>query len=276
MPLIKSSNRDLLKSLIRINGWLKYEDFILMKYFLEKEGQIENSGNLLEIGVYQGKSSLLIGKYRSTTELFEVCDIFDGMTDSENLLEISQSYINLSRDIFEKNLVEHLGYLPVIHECKSKDLPDRLMSKSFRFIHLDGSHLYDHVQFDLSLATKLLKDNLSTIVMDDFRAAHTPGVAAVFWESIISKKLVPIVLTESKAYLAREINETQMQEIFDYLELQDLVPKYESFLGIKCIRVTNSRELPEIHFKRILRSLAPPILINLLRKLRNIRFLGSE
>ena len=73
------------------------------------------------------------------------------------------------------------------------------LSATFRFIHIDGSHLYQIVKQDLHTASGLLEKG-GIVAIDDYRTAHTPGVAAAAWEAVLAGRLIPLCLTPQKMY----------------------------------------------------------------------------
>jgi hypothetical protein len=77
-----------------------------------------------------------------------------------------------------------------------------LAPASFRLVHLDGSHAYADVAADIDLAVSLLAPG-GVVVLDDYRAPHTPGVALATWEAVSEMSLRAICLSEGKLYAAR-------------------------------------------------------------------------
>lgn len=186
-----------------IPGWFSQQDHFIFKSLLNHQQELKAKGNLLEIGVYLGKSAVVLGAQKRSDEEVVVCDLFQGDTDSLNSKENTWSYSDLTRQSFEKNYTKTLGELPRILECSSLSLWAELPKEKFRFIHVDGSHLYDLVKSDLDFAINALIPKGGIIVMDDFRAQHTLGVSKSLWESIMAKKVSPIIFSAAKVYLVR-------------------------------------------------------------------------
>jgi len=155
------------------------------------------TGDILEIGTYLGKSAILLAYCLKDGEALHVCDPFEDPPSSEdNASENRRHYPELARREFERNYMRFHKSLPVIHQTTS----DRLqLSRNFRLIHVDGSHLYRCVKQDLDLAKRSLIDG-GIVIVDDFRAAHTPGVAAAVWEAVARNGLIPLFLTRRKMY----------------------------------------------------------------------------
>lgn len=81
----------------------------------------------------------------------------------------------------------------------TSSLPEKLQPQSFRFVHIDASHMYEHVRTDAETAkTVLVNDGVA--VFDDYRSRHTPGTALAVWEQVVTGGLRPICITESKFY----------------------------------------------------------------------------
>lgn len=116
------------------------------------------------------------------------------------MTENQKYYANLQRQTFEKNYAQFHSRPPRIFACSSTDLIQYLpTTNGFRFIHIDGSHLYDVVREDIRLSRQLLKDN-GVVVFDDYRSPHTPGVSAALWDAVLHESLHPFCLSPSKMY----------------------------------------------------------------------------
>ena len=250
----------------RIPGWLSFHDAAVLDGILSHQSEDGTKGNLLEIGVYAGKSAVLLGHHLKPKEEFHVCDIFGEPTDSRNTDEILQSYRNLSRVRFEENCNKFIGELPIIHECLSLELPRILEHNKFRLIHIDGSHLYEHVVKDLEFATSAIDRRRGIIAVDDFRAQHTVGVAIAVWKSILTGTLIPLVITPAKIYLGSSdvlFDFDEMKEKLDSLKIQSV---YEDILGNKILRTFGLRDDQLYATTSKLSAFIPPILTNLIRK----------
>lgn len=244
----------------KIAGWVSYIDAAVFLILLRTDQPYNNSGNLLEIGVFEGKSAVLLGQNLAPGDEFHVCDIFDGETDKKNELEIKSSYPSLSREKFEHNMIGILDTLPIIHQCLSTELKGILGKKSFRFIHIDGSHLYHHVIEDLRYASASLIQDIGVIAVDDYRAQHTIGVAAAVWEIIIEGNLVPIAVTPAKIYLVTPNSVIDIVHFKKNLEFYKLDWVEEEFLGRKVIRIIGLPDENLYSKGGKLKSFLPPIL----------------
>lgn len=176
-------------------------DFLLFDRILAMQRERGIHGDLLEIGALFGKSAIVLGchAWQEEDEVI-VCDIFNEIEgDPQNVAENSQSYSGLNRKKFEQNYSRWVDRRPVIIAELSKEIVNRVNPRSLRFAHIDGSHLYDVVRMDISNTRGLMNDR-GVVVMDDFRARHTPGVAAAVWEAVANEGLIPICISEQKFY----------------------------------------------------------------------------
>ena len=255
----------------KIPGWFTKADQITFSILLEMQS---TRGDILEIGVFKGKSAIFLEHFRKCDEFLHACDLFENETnDFENKNEVRTSYFGLNRSDFEKNFLQYHSSLPEIHECDSKALSIILNKNKFRFIHIDGSHLYDFVRSDLDFSISRIRATDGVIAIDDFRSAHTPGVAAAMWESIKDRELVPIVITSTKAYLANPTNKINLEFVGSQLVKEGLEIEWVHLGDTKLLRVVDKFNGFENYRFIFLRNLIPPILIPSLRIFRV--FLGK-
>ncbi len=187
------------KTIDDIPGWFPWIDQVMFRHFLSP-GSVVGQGNLVELGVYLGKSAALIGQFVGADETFTVCDLFGLEPDSDaNRRENAKSYPKLNRPAFERNYLALFEHLPNIVQDYSSAIVDHVEAGSVRFVHVDASHHYEHVVVDIDSAAKLLKPD-GVVVFDDYRSDHTPGVSAAVWEAVFTKGLQPICLTQQKLY----------------------------------------------------------------------------
>ncbi|MDH6290250.1 hypothetical protein M2275_005175 [Rhodococcus opacus] len=172
------------KALRAIPGWFYPSDIALFRFALTESGVQVGRGDLAEVGTYLGKSAVLIGEYVHPGEVFTVIDLFGDVSGAlANDTENAQQYPALTEQRFRENYKKAHDHLPVIVKGPSEILPDHAAADAHRFIHIDGSHLYEHVATDVMTAQKLLAPQ-GIAVFDDYRSVHTPGVAAAVWQAV--------------------------------------------------------------------------------------------
>ncbi len=183
-----------------IPGWFDTTDRELFRWFLTSGRVISGLGNIAELGAYMGQSAVLLGDHLDDGEALTVIDLFEAEADDDaNLEENADSYPGLSRQGFESHYTRIHGRLPRVVQDFSERIVDHVVESSCRFVHIDASHLYDHVVKDIRAAKRLLSPS-GIVAFDDYRATHTPGVAAAIWEAVASDGLHPVVLSSKKLY----------------------------------------------------------------------------
>lgn len=205
----------------QVPGWFHWIDQQLFTWFLARQGRAEPPGDLLELGAYLGKSAILIGDHVRDEEAFTVCDLFDSEPpDTANRAETRRSYKTLTRIGFEHNYLAFHDDLPEIVQAPTAEILDHLPERSCRFVHVDASHLYDHVRVDLAAARRLLRPG-GILVCDDYRGHHTPGVAAAIWPEITGGDLQPICASPQKLYGTWGDAEPIRRDLIDWLAARD-------------------------------------------------------
>ncbi|MFE0176386.1 class I SAM-dependent methyltransferase [Streptomyces sp. NPDC059002] len=182
-----------------VPGWFWPLDQRLFAWFLGAGAADTPPGDLLEMGCYLGKSTVVMGEFLRTGEKMTVCDLFgsdDGYTKEATKAFYQKS---LTRRAFEANYSAFHDTLPELVEGRTDVLPELIAEDSCRFIHIDASHMYDDVADDILTAKSALREG-GILVLDDYRTEHTPGVAAATWEAVFRHGLRPVMLSSNKLY----------------------------------------------------------------------------
>ncbi|MGY4982521.1 class I SAM-dependent methyltransferase [Streptomyces sp. 900105755] len=183
-----------------VPGWFPVLDQVLFDWFLRRQEESGMRGDLLEVGTYMGKSAIFTARHLRAGETYTVCDLFEGdAPDDANRAESTKSYSKLTRGIFEQNYLAFHEELPRVLQGPSSVVPTEVAPGSCRFVHVDASHLYEHVHGDIEAARELLVPD-GIVVLDDFRSEHTPGVSIAAWEAVLNGGLNPICLSTQKLY----------------------------------------------------------------------------
>ncbi|SNR60139.1 class I SAM-dependent methyltransferase [Actinomadura mexicana] len=208
-------------SLDEVRGWFPKVDQLLFTWFLERQERLGERGDLVELGSYLGKSAILMGRHLREGETFTVCDLFDGdAPDDSNQAEMRGSYSTLTRRAFESNYRAFHDRLPEIVQGPTSLILDHVPPETCRFVHVDASHLYEHVHADIRAAHVLLPAG-GLIVCDDYRSEHTPGVSAAVWESVATDGLRPICVTTQKLYGTWGDSDAVQDDLLEWLATRD-------------------------------------------------------
>jgi len=230
-----------------VPGWFPPLDQVLFSWFLERQ---EKPGDLLELGVYMGKSAILTARYLRDGESFTVCDLFGGEApDGANRAETSKSYASLTRQAFERNFLSFHDSLPRVIEGPTSVLSGEVAPGTCRFVHIDASHLYEHVYGDIGAAQEILLPD-GIVVLDDFRSEHTPGVSVAVWEAVLNRGLRPICLSTQKLYGTWGDPEPVQEELLAMLrERSDVGLSVQEAAGHRLVRV-RAQKMREPAFPR--------------------------
>lgn len=186
-----------------IPGWFPAVDHALFEAILEEQAA-GAPGDLVEIGVFQGRSAVVIGAHVRGEERFVVVDPFGdrallGIEEPGARRAERNYFTTLDRRTFEENYLSVHDDLPVILQALSRDVVAHVAPGSVRFLHVDGSHEYDDVRVDAGSARTLLRAD-GVVVFDDYRKFNAPGVGAAVWQAVATEGLVPVAITRQKLY----------------------------------------------------------------------------
>jgi len=227
-------------SLDQVRGWFQRTDQQLFEYFLS-DAAVASRGDLVEIGAFLGKSAILMGRHLHNGERFTVCDLFETEPDdAANLDENLRSYgtARLTREAFEANYLAFHDELPVVVQGLSSMIVDHVAPQSARFVHVDGSHLYDVVRTDLASARSMAMPG-AVVAFDDYRAPHTPGVAVAVWEAFLDGEFRVVCMSPDKLYATFDADASAHQEqLLKWLDRVDgLEVVTEAVRGQRVVRV---------------------------------------
>lgn len=192
-----------LSELTSVEGWLDLLDAEFLRAVSDAQARLLPAARLdiVEIGVYKGRSAVLLGFLLRPGERLIACDTFraaDGLS-AENATWNRRFYPDLARADFERSYLRYHARLPLIVAAPSASLPAVLVPGSCRLVHVDGGHDYETVRQDALIARGLLAAG-GVVVFDDYCKPHLPGTALAVWEQVLRGGLVPMVLTDAKMY----------------------------------------------------------------------------
>lgn len=185
-----------------VPGWFNPLDLRIIVALDQLQKQLNITGDLFEIGVYCGKSAILLGHLaKDSTERLVVCDLFENTEslNNEEMSEVEKWYPTLQKQNFADQYLRFHASLPEIIVGPSSSIDSHAMAGSCRLIHIDASHVYENVKHDIGTAKELLRES-GIVVFDDICTAHNPGVALAIWEEVLSGDFMPICLTDAKLY----------------------------------------------------------------------------
>lgn len=225
-----------------VPGWFPVLDQMLFEWFLDRQESSGVRGDLLEVGVYMGKSAIFLGRHLQDGERYTVCDLFEGSApDDANKAESTKSYGALTRRAFEENYLSFHDALPRVLQGPSSVVPAEVSAGTCRFVHIDASHLYEHVYDDIGAARDALLPG-GVVVLDDFRSEHTPGVSVAAWEAVLTRGLRPICLSTQKLYGTWDDPEPVQEELLAAVrEREDCHLSVQQAAGHRIVRVKSKK-----------------------------------
>ena len=256
-------------------GWLNRLDEELLREVLGAQVAWGVRGDLAELGVYLGRSAVVLGDFLQPGETLTVIDLFDADAgDPANADENSVQYPGLSQSAFEAEYLRHHSQLPRVVRGPSETIVQHASHGTHRLVHVDASHLHEHVVADLDAARTLLQPD-GLVVLDDIREPHTPGVSAAAWGAVATGGLRPVVLSEHKLYATWGDGERWTESLLEWARSAGWPHEVQVVAGVELVRLWEPDPEPEPVpepvrrplWRRVLRAVAPPALVWAYRRL---------
>ena len=191
-----------------IEGWFFPMDWVAFITVTNIHRALGVSGDMCEVGVYQGKSLVLLSLLKAQDETVFGFDLFDLYNDelktaTENNLETYGDANNVELHQVDAN---QFGF----------DQLNSIINRPLRFLHIDAGHEYHEVLHQLRLYTPFLGDD-AVIAMDDTEDREFPGVSAAihdFCEAQVGRRFLPFCVAANKKYYCLEHNIARFQTFF--------------------------------------------------------------
>ena len=176
----------------QVKGWF-YPADMLSFYFLDLiQKQVAVTGSLCEVGVYEGKSLVLLSLMQREGERLLGFDLFpdDSLPNTRE---------NLGRYGSTRAVELHAGDTSGLSLQGLRGL----MPEGLRLLHIDAGHEYHEVLHQLTLFAPFVR-NGGVIIMDDYQDREFPGIEAAvldFCERDRPRRFVPFFAGANKMYL---------------------------------------------------------------------------
>ena len=160
-----------LQAFHRIEGWFEFDAALLFMKYNQLALEPEELGNVLEIGVHHGLSSIAIAAMRGSGKQLTAIDLFH---DQDKNISASGRG---DRRCFESNVREFYpddSFVRVIAR-PSGELTAADLGLGFTFIHIDGGHSPEEAYHDLKLSYDVAVEG-GLIALDDYFNPEHPGV----------------------------------------------------------------------------------------------------
>jgi predicted O-methyltransferase YrrM len=173
-----------------IPGFSHPESFGIWDFFLDLQREWRIGGDLMEIGVYYGKSAALMAMHTQKEEEIFLVDPSDAVHQARATVE------SIKRE--KVTVLTYKSSDPRVWNLATT------RARTLRWIHIDGDHKAETVQNDILLAMTLLNDD-GIICVDDFFNSRYPGLTyavCIFLEQH-RNELQMFLCGFNKAYLVR-------------------------------------------------------------------------
>ena len=164
----------------RIEGWFSRDAALMFMAYNELLAAHGVSGDVLEIGVHHGLSTLALASMRRDGAQLVAIDLFDEL-QAKNVSSSGSG----SRAHFERNMRAFFGDLTFVRciAAASNTLDPADLGRRFSFCHVDGGHSARETYQDLELCSQILLPG-GVLALDDYFNPAFPGVcegAIKFW-----------------------------------------------------------------------------------------------
>jgi hypothetical protein len=181
-----------------VPGWLYEADMLLMAFVGIAQNQLSVTGDICEIGVYKGKSLILLSMLLRERDRLHGVDVFVEDT-------LPQAQANVARLAPQPSRVS-------LHRINTLDLDAQALASilqplpSLRYVHIDGGHEYFEVLYDLLLFAAHMTEG-AVLVMDDVHDREFPGVSLALEHfcTVVrpGQRIVPFMVGQNKLFLCR-------------------------------------------------------------------------
>ncbi len=190
----------------RIDGWLFKADTLCLWYIDAVQKAHDVRGDSCEIGVYHGKSLLLMANLRRLDETIYGFDFF-AEGNEPIVREVLKSYA-----FFTDRVTLVAGNT---QDLEAEDLKQSI-SVPLRLLHIDGGHTYSECMHDL-LTFRLFLGQDGVIAVDDYFDREYPGVSSAVTAYCCSREgraFRPFLMGQNKIYLCRNSMASRYQREF--------------------------------------------------------------
>jgi Methyltransferase domain len=187
-----------LDCIARIPGWFSPDAAILFTAYNQLLRESDLAGDVLEIGVYHGKSAVLLASFPGKERSFVAIDLFEDLQsfDADGAGAVGM------KEAFLQNLRAYHGATPSLRvvAASSASLTARDVPGDFTFCHIDGDHSQKGTYADFDLCYQILRPG-GIIAVDDYFNQMFPGVAegGLRWSLDHPRALAPVAIGYNKA-----------------------------------------------------------------------------
>lgn len=193
----ESATKLLYDKLDHVPGWFDDIDAGHFSLLLAYQNLLGVQGDILEIGVYCGRSACVLAHYLQDGQTLVLVDPFYGdYHDEETGADIAWMYIQDVNPSLARSSVEFIV-------SRSQDVQ---LTGRFRFVHIDGDHAREGALADLRMCAEFLAPG-GVIAVDDYTNRDWPEVTEAVDAFLEENRRFyvladPCMRTNRKLYLA--------------------------------------------------------------------------
>ena len=203
-----------------LEGWFYPGDMLSLSLLNSIHTTSNVKGNIVEIGVYKGKSFSFLSHLLKESETLIGYDNFPDDCYESTKLALENYGANVQYELIKADT----------SELNNDDIKVMIAGKGIRILHIDAGHEY-HEVFHSILSFSPYVINTGIIVMDDYNDPEFPGIEAAvldFCEIDRPRRFVPFFSGANKIYLCS----THMAQIFQEVILSNENIKNSSRLTV--------------------------------------------
>ncbi len=194
-----------IKNLNKINGWFSADAARIINFLNMIQRSEKIYGNIFEIGVFQGKMTLLLGQFiDQNKEQLIVNDIFGEYPPTTSSGKKKSKFG--MRDIFINNYTGFFGSLDSLKIISKSSLNLKIAetTRNCRIFSIDGGHSAFETYSDLKTAKKAIKRE-GIIILDDYFNSGFPGVSEGTCRFLTENKdIAPLLYCFNKLILVKK------------------------------------------------------------------------
>ncbi|MFF0919839.1 class I SAM-dependent methyltransferase [Rhizobium leguminosarum] len=171
-----------------IEGMMSWFSMQVMDSVLSFQNAAGLKGDLLEFGVFKGRSAAVLSAHVKSTEKFILVDVEPYITDETIASLFAKPEFLLGRS--EEFAKSYQGY--------------RSLKRSVRFMHVDSAHSYRGTLQELKLADQLLSAD-GVLCLDDFSNLNYSQILPALYKYLYRNwtDLRVFLVTDAKCYICR-------------------------------------------------------------------------
>jgi hypothetical protein len=179
----------------KIDGWFYDRDILSFYLLLQLQNQLNIKGDICEVGVWHGKSLVLLSVLKNEDDHLFGYDLFDGDLLEKARFSLTNFGSFKNTELIKGDSSEY-----------TKTMLDQKHTKPIKFLHLDAGHEYHEVLQQLIQFSPYLHSS-GIIAMDDYQDREFPGIEAAvldFSEYDRPRRFVPFFAGGNKMFLCEK------------------------------------------------------------------------